>query len=70
MKSSARRATRWKEVQRNHPEVPWRAIIGMRNRVVHSYWDVDEQILWDVVTVEIPRLLPQIRAILGSVESR
>ncbi|MGW5648352.1 HepT-like ribonuclease domain-containing protein [Saccharopolyspora sp. NPDC003752] len=58
------------EVQRNHPEVPWRAIIGMRNRVVHSYWDVDEQILWDVVTVEIPRLLPQIRAILGSVESR
>ncbi|MGW1680771.1 HepT-like ribonuclease domain-containing protein [Saccharopolyspora sp. NPDC002376] len=56
-------------VQQTHPEVPWRAIIGMRNRVVHSNWEVDVQILWDVVTVEIPKLLPQIRAILASVQS-
>jgi uncharacterized protein with HEPN domain len=57
-----------KEVQRAHPEVPWRAIIGMRNRVVHSYWDVDVQILWAVVTIEIPQLLPKIRAILSEVD--
>ncbi|MER6994001.1 DUF86 domain-containing protein [Saccharopolyspora hirsuta] len=56
-----------KAVQQAHPEVPWRAIIGMRNRVVHSYWEVDTQILWDVMTVELPKLLPQIRAILASV---
>ncbi|MER7081699.1 Uncharacterized conserved protein, contains HEPN domain [Saccharopolyspora kobensis] len=59
-----------KAVQQAHPEVPWRAIIGMRNRVVHSYWEVDVQILWDVVTIEIPKLLPQVRAILAAIENR
>jgi len=32
-----------------HPEVPWRAIVGMRHRVVHEYLHVDRDIVWDVV---------------------
>jgi uncharacterized protein with HEPN domain len=40
-----------------HPEVPWKAIVGMRHRVVHDYMNVDEQIVWDTATQEILPLL-------------
>ena len=40
-----------------HPEIPWDAIIGMRHKVVHDYLHVDYDIVWDVVTVDLPPLL-------------
>ncbi|WP_018640214.1 HepT-like ribonuclease domain-containing protein [Parafrankia elaeagni] len=39
-----------------HPEVPWGAITGMRNHLVHGYFSVDTNLLWTAVTVEIPGL--------------
>jgi uncharacterized protein with HEPN domain len=41
-----------------HPDVPWTEIIGMRHKVVHDYLGVDEDIVWQVVTSDLPRLLP------------
>jgi uncharacterized protein with HEPN domain len=32
-----------------HPAVPWRLIKGMRNRIAHNYWTVDDDIIWDVI---------------------
>lgn len=46
-----------------HPEVPWRLIISTRNRLIHGYFDVDPQIVWNTVSQEIPALLEQLRAI-------
>lgn len=40
-----------------HPEVPWANIIGMRHKVVHDYLGVDEDIVWQVVTADLPTLL-------------
>jgi uncharacterized protein with HEPN domain len=37
--------------------VPWIAIAGMRNRLIHAYFDVDHDILWKTVTEELPDLL-------------
>jgi len=42
----------------DHPEVPWAEIVGMRHKVVHDYLGVDEDIVWQVVTDDLPRLLP------------
>jgi uncharacterized protein with HEPN domain len=39
-----------------HPEVPWRQIIATRNRVVHGYFEVDLDILWDVAMIDVPQL--------------
>ncbi len=36
-------------VQRDHPEIPWPAIIGMRHRLVHDYERVDYDVVWDAV---------------------
>jgi uncharacterized protein with HEPN domain len=37
------------ELRERHPEVPWRQIIAVRHRIVHAYFDLDWQILWDAV---------------------
>jgi uncharacterized protein with HEPN domain len=38
------------------PDIPWAPIIGMRNRLVHAYFDINPGILWAAVTEEIPAL--------------
>jgi uncharacterized protein with HEPN domain len=52
------------ETREAHPMIAWRNIIGMQNRIVHDYNNVDYDILWQVVTVNIPELIPQLEAIL------
>lgn len=40
-----------------HPEIPWHAITGMRHRIVHDYLNVSYDVLWDVLTRNLPPLL-------------
>jgi uncharacterized protein with HEPN domain len=46
------------------PAIPWPAIVGMRNRVVHAYFSVDRDIVWITVLRELPQLLPVLEAAL------
>jgi len=52
------------ELRDRHPEVPWRQIIAVRHRIVHAYFDLDWQILWDAATGDIPELRRQIADVL------
>jgi uncharacterized protein with HEPN domain len=45
------------------PQIPWKEVIGMRNRIVHAYFDIDYDIVWDTATVNIPSLIE----VLGNV---
>jgi uncharacterized protein with HEPN domain len=47
------------------PGVQWREIVGMRNRIVHGYGAVDRDVLWDVVEVDLPRLVEVLVTFLG-----
>jgi uncharacterized protein with HEPN domain len=47
-----------------HAEIPWNAISGMRNRLIHGYFDIDAEIVWKTATVEIPTLLPRLLALV------
>jgi uncharacterized protein with HEPN domain len=52
-----------------HPEVPWLAIIGMRHKVVHDYMDVDEDIVWRTIEIDLPELIALLEAIVPADDS-
>ena len=43
-----------------HPETPWKMVRGMRNYIVHEYFQIDDLVVWDVVTNNLPELHGQI----------
>ena len=47
-----------------HPEIPWRAIVGARNRLAHSYLLIDDEIIWTMIEDAVPSLLPALRTLL------
>lgn len=50
------------ETRAAHGAIPWPAIVGMRNRLVHAYFDIDTDIVWVAVMEEIPGLLAKLQA--------
>ena len=46
-----------------HAEVPWRSIVDMRNRLIHGYYAVRLDLVWQVAMTEVPALEPALRAI-------
>jgi uncharacterized protein with HEPN domain len=49
-----------------HSHIDWKAIVGMRSKVVHDYLNVDEDIVWDTVINELPSLMKELEKILNS----
>ena len=47
------------------PTIPWTQIIGMRNFVVHQYWEVDLDVVWEAATEDIPSLVKKLAAMSG-----
>ena len=45
-----------------HPDIPWRSIRGMRNRIAHGYFDVDLGVVWQTVGTELPTLINRLEA--------
>jgi uncharacterized protein with HEPN domain len=54
------------DVKEAHPELEWAKIVGLRNRVVHEYFGVDLDIIWRIITDELPALKAQMRKLLAS----
>jgi uncharacterized protein with HEPN domain len=46
-----------------HPEIPWHNISGMRNKVVHEYFVVDLEVVWETAVSDVPALLPGLKRI-------
>ncbi len=52
------------EIRNKYPEIPWKYIAGMRDKLIHEYHGVDLEIVWEVIEKEIPPLKPRFEKIL------
>lgn len=53
-----------REEQVLHPEIPWPQVISLRNRLIHGYDAVDNDILWQIIVHDLPSLVAVLEAIL------
>ena len=55
------------DVQSATPEINWRGMRGLRNRIVHDYENIDSMMLWDVIKTYLPELIEQIQTYQQSI---
>ncbi len=53
------------EVRANHPEIPWKRMAGMRDKLIHEYAGIDLEMVWDVSQEELPPLKPLLEKLKG-----
>jgi uncharacterized protein with HEPN domain len=53
------------ETRQEHPQVPWRAIVSMRNRLIHGYFTINLDIVWQTLEEDLPVLVPILRGAIG-----
>ena len=51
------------ELKEQHPQIPWRQIAGTRDRLIHGYFNVDMEIVWTIVTKDLPKLIQNLEKI-------
>jgi len=56
------------ECKDRYTEIPWKAIIGMRNKLIHEYFRIDEERVWEVIIKDIPELIQLIEPIVPQEE--
>ena len=49
------------EIRDANPQIPWGDIIGARNRIIHDYDRIKEDVVWEIVQTGVPDLLPKLR---------
>jgi len=53
------------EFRRKYDKIPWKSIVGMRNRLIHGYYDINLDIVWKTVITDIPPLLEELKKIVN-----
>lgn len=49
-----------------HPNVPWRKMISLRNRLIHGYFDINLDIVWDTVMEDLPPLVADLEKLVST----
>lgn len=58
------------EIKAEHPEIPWRAVAGMRARLIHFYFGVKHELVWDTIVQELPEIKNVLVKILEDLEAQ
>ncbi len=55
-------------IRDRYPEIPWKDMAGMRDKVIHEYFGVDLRVVWETVTRHIPEIRPLMAKVLRDIE--
>lgn len=58
------------DMRKDNPNIPWKNIAGTRDKLIHNYFGVNIDIIWSIVQIEIPSLLPKIERIYQNVNEQ
>lgn len=58
------------EFAQAHPQIPWRNMRGMRNRIAHGYFDINLDVVWDTLQTALPKLLKQLPIVLNDASNK
>jgi uncharacterized protein with HEPN domain len=53
------------ELRDAHPNIPWRSMSGLRDRLIHDYFGVNFDIVWEIASHELPQVVPELEKIVG-----
>ncbi|MBU1262496.1 DUF86 domain-containing protein [bacterium] len=56
-------------LREKYPQIPWKRMAGMRDKLIHEYWSIDLEIVWEVITNELPPIEPLIQKVLDDQQS-
>ncbi len=51
------------EVRDAYPAIPWREVVALRNRLIHAYLGIDDDVLWDIIKTDVPLLLDELQVL-------
>ena len=57
-------------IRKKYPDIPWSDMAGMRDKLIHFYFGVDMDIVWETVKVRIPKLISLIEQVLNDMEQQ
>jgi uncharacterized protein with HEPN domain len=50
-------------IKKEHPKIPWKFMTGLRDKVIHGYFAINYDIVWDVIQHKLPEIEPEIRSL-------
>ncbi|MCD6228810.1 MAG: DUF86 domain-containing protein [Candidatus Omnitrophica bacterium] len=56
------------EIKQKYPEIPWKSMAGMRDRLIHFYFGVKYELVWETIKREIPKIKPLIEKIIEDLD--
>lgn len=57
-------------VKERYQDIPWHDMAALRDRIIHGYFSIDYSIVWNVITVDLPVILPKIAALLKELDKQ
>ena len=52
------------EFRQEHPDLPWKSMVGIRDRLIHGYFDINLDVVWETITEDLPPLIAQLKKIV------